>query len=419
MAQAWQNRIVRYSDEAPDQLLANPANWRTHSGQQAEALRGILGDVGIVQNVIANVQTGYLIDGHLRVMEAMRAGQSTIPVTWVDLSPDEEALILATLDPLSALAGTDAAKLDELLREISTDSPAVQALLDSLAQDAGIVPGLAAPGAGGDEFDTTPVEGPTRTAVGDLWLLGKHRLLVGDCTDAANVARLMDGKRAATMVTSPPYWTGQDYDDKPGTGQVIDFMSRVVAAWTDAVLRRIQIQTGHTNSTLIGDSGNFRKVLLDALWADAWAATGWLLRHRRVWAKRGGHMSSPPVSDLIDESWEVILTFYRPGRNGGGREMVDISWAQHAIWGDITGTGGDVGHPCPFPVEIATRMIFLYSAISDLVVDPFLGSGTTLIAAERTGRTCYGCEIAPQYADVILRRWEVETGQQAQKAEAA
>lgn len=135
----WRNRIVGYSDEAPDQLLANPQNWRTHPGTQADALRGVLGDVGIVQNVIANRRTGYLVDGHLRVMEALKAGQPSIPVTWVDLSPEEEALVLATLDPLSAMAGTDTAQLDALLRDVSTDSPAVAAMLDALAQEAGIV----------------------------------------------------------------------------------------------------------------------------------------------------------------------------------------------------------------------------------------------------------------------------------------
>lgn len=136
----WQNRITRYSDEAPDQLLANPANWRSHPSSQAEALVGVLGQVGIVQNVIANERTGFLVDGHLRVMEALKAGQPTIPVTWVDLSPDEEALVLATLDPLSAMAGTDAAALDALLRDVATDSPAVAAMLDALAQEAGITP---------------------------------------------------------------------------------------------------------------------------------------------------------------------------------------------------------------------------------------------------------------------------------------
>lgn len=139
MAHSWQNRITRYSDEAPDQLLANPRNWRTHPDSQAAALRGVLADVGWVQNVIANERTGHLIDGHLRVMEAMKSGQAAIPVTWVNVSEEEEALILATLDPLAAMAGTDAAQLDALLRDVSTDSPAIQAMLDELATEAGIV----------------------------------------------------------------------------------------------------------------------------------------------------------------------------------------------------------------------------------------------------------------------------------------
>lgn len=139
MNEQWQNRITRYSEEPPDQLLANPANWRTHPGSQAVALRGVLREVGIVQNVIANERTGYLVDGHLRVMEALKAGQPSIPVTWVDLSPEEEALILATLDPLAAMAGTDPAQLEALLHDVSTGENDVQAMLDALATEAGIV----------------------------------------------------------------------------------------------------------------------------------------------------------------------------------------------------------------------------------------------------------------------------------------
>jgi hypothetical protein len=137
----WRNRIVGYSEEAPDQLLANPKNYRTHPATQADALRGVLDGVGVVQNVLANKRTGYLIDGHLRVMEALKAGRPSIPVTWVDLSEAEEATILATLDPLAALAGTDAAQLEALLHEVDTDSPALAAMLDALAQRAGIVEG--------------------------------------------------------------------------------------------------------------------------------------------------------------------------------------------------------------------------------------------------------------------------------------
>lgn len=136
----WQNRITGYGEEAPDQLLANPRNFRTHPASQTDALAGVLSEVGVVQNVIVNARTGFVVDGHARIALALRTGQPTIPITYVDLSEDEEAVILATLDPLAAMAGTDAAKLDDLLREVSTGDAAVQAMLDALAVEAGIVP---------------------------------------------------------------------------------------------------------------------------------------------------------------------------------------------------------------------------------------------------------------------------------------
>lgn len=138
MTKAWHNRIVGHGEEAPDQLLANPANWRIHPKHQQDALAGVLREVGIVQDIIVNSRTGYVVDGHLRVSLAMREGQATIPVKYVDLSESEEALILATFDPLSALAGTDRVKLEELLREVSSGESAVQQMLAEMAEKAGI-----------------------------------------------------------------------------------------------------------------------------------------------------------------------------------------------------------------------------------------------------------------------------------------
>lgn len=141
MAQPWHNRITGYGEEAPDQLLAHPANWRLHPKHQQDALAGVLREVGVVQNVIVNKQSGFVVDGHLRVALALRDGQPLIPVTYVDLSESEEALILATLDPIGSFAATDAAKLDALLREVTTGDAAVQTMLDDLAQSAGLLTG--------------------------------------------------------------------------------------------------------------------------------------------------------------------------------------------------------------------------------------------------------------------------------------
>ena len=119
VATSWRSRIVGTGEEAPDALIANERNWRTHPKAQRAALAGVLDEVGYVATVLVNRRTGRLVDGHLRVDLARARGEAAIPVTYVDLSPEEEALVLASLDPLSAMASTDEAKLRELLAEVS------------------------------------------------------------------------------------------------------------------------------------------------------------------------------------------------------------------------------------------------------------------------------------------------------------
>lgn len=139
-ATTWRNRIIGSGVESPDQILANPANWRVHPKHQQDALEGVLNEVGWVQDVIINANTGHLVDGHLRVSLALRRGEAEVPVKYVDLTEAEEALVLATIDPLAAMAVTDAAKLDELLRDVSTGEAAVQEMLAELAERNGVIP---------------------------------------------------------------------------------------------------------------------------------------------------------------------------------------------------------------------------------------------------------------------------------------
>jgi len=131
----WQNRIVGTGTKAASQFLANPLNWRVHPVAQQEALEGVLSEVGWVQGVIENVRTGHLIDGHQRVLSALKHGdEAEVPVTYVDLSVEEERLILATLDPLAIMAAEDATALDRLLDETTATPPALQALLQQLRE---------------------------------------------------------------------------------------------------------------------------------------------------------------------------------------------------------------------------------------------------------------------------------------------
>lgn len=137
-APTWQNRIVGSGMEAPEQLLANPRNYRRHPAHQQNALKGIMEEVGWIDDVIMNQRTGFLLDGHLRVELAMREGQTEIPVKYVDLSHDEEAKMLATFDPIGALATADTDALAALLEDVTTQDESLLAMLSDLAKNSGI-----------------------------------------------------------------------------------------------------------------------------------------------------------------------------------------------------------------------------------------------------------------------------------------
>lgn len=135
----WRSRIVGLTEEPPDQLLANPMNPRRHPGRQRDVMRAVLDDLGFVAPVIVNDTTGRLVDGHLRVEEALSAGTAVIPVVHVELSEAEEMEAIATLDPVSALARYDAARLVELLAEVRTESSAIIAMLADVSKRAVVI----------------------------------------------------------------------------------------------------------------------------------------------------------------------------------------------------------------------------------------------------------------------------------------
>lgn len=128
------NRIIGSGEEQLDQIMFNPRNWRIHPLSQQDALKGVLEEVGWVQEVIINKRTGHLVDGHLRCQLAAREGAKTIPVKYVDLSEDEEALVLLSLDPIAAMAASDKAKLDELMRAVQSDDERVQAMIAEMGE---------------------------------------------------------------------------------------------------------------------------------------------------------------------------------------------------------------------------------------------------------------------------------------------
>ena len=237
---AWRNRIVGSGDEPPEQLLANPKNWRLHPGAQRDALRGSLNEVGWVQQIMVNRTTGHVVDGHARVEEAISRGEPTVPVLYVELTEAEEQLILATLDPLAAMATAEKDALAALLAGIETGDAALARMLAELADEHGIRrAGLTDP----DEVPPVPDEADLYVKAGDLWVLGDHRLLCGDATDSEAVARLLDGAEPTLLATDPPYGVSLD------------------PTWRDGVYNELgpaeqpYMRTkGHRNTTVSGDT---------------------------------------------------------------------------------------------------------------------------------------------------------------------
>ncbi len=134
----WSSRIVGMAEVSPDELMGNPKNWRLHPKNQQDAIKGVLSQVGWVQNIVVNKRTGFVVDGHMRLEVARREGAKKVPVVYVDLSPKEEALVLATLDPIGAMADANVENLDALLKEASAANEDVENLLSRLRDEVGV-----------------------------------------------------------------------------------------------------------------------------------------------------------------------------------------------------------------------------------------------------------------------------------------
>lgn len=384
-------------------LIPYARNARTHSDAQVAQIAASIREWGWTNPILID-ETGGIIAGHGRVLAARKLKIEDVPCIvasgWSEAQ--KRAYILAD-NQLAANAGWD---MDLLKVEIG-DLKDEGFELGLIGFDADFLDGLMAPPANEgltdpDEVPETPAF-PT-SATGDCWVLGRHRLLCGDSTVATDVDKILMGVRPLLMVTDPPY--GVEYD----------------ADWRNHANR--------ADGSPIGASA-IAKVRNDdkADWREAWAlfpgevayvwhaglrareviesleSVGFAPRALIIWAKNQFAIGRGDYHHQHEPCWYAVK------KTGKGHWAGDRK--QSTLWQIDKPRKSETGHSTQKPVECMKRPIENNSAPGQAVYEPFSGSGTTIIAAEMTGRACYAIELAPEYVDVAVQRWQAFTGKDA------
>jgi DNA modification methylase len=377
---------------AVNELLPYARNSRTHSDAQVAAVAASIREFGFTNPILMSGD-GTIVAGHGRVMAARKLGLTEVPCIDVGhmSSAQMRAYVIAD-NRLAEQAGWD----EDLLKVEMLDLSAAGFDLNLIgfSQDE-IDAMLAAPGT---EGNTDPDEIPEPPAnpvsqPGDLWVLGRHRIICGDSTNKADVEKLLAGVKPHLMVTDPPY--GVEYDPswraKAGVNLNEGKLGKVLnddrADWREAWA----LFPGDV--AYVWHASLFTREVIDSL-----EACGFEHRAMIIWAKDRFTLGRGHYHWQHEPAWYVV----RKGANGhwvGDRN-------KSTLWNIPAREDGGHGHGTQKPVECMRRPIENNSSPGQAIYEPFSGSGTTIIAAEQTGRACYAVELSPAYVDVAVKRWQ-------------
>ncbi|MBK8285788.1 MAG: site-specific DNA-methyltransferase [Ahniella sp.] len=376
-------------------LVPYERNPRTHSPEQVTKIAASIEQFGFNNPLLVDSQDG-IIAGHGRLLAARQLGLGEVPVIVLDHLTDAQRRAYVIADnKLAELAGWD----DELLAlELATldgeDFP-----LDVIGftdqELAAMLDGDPDEGAREAEDEVPPAPAAAVSRPGDLWLCGEHRVLCGDATVEADIERLLGGQRAAMVFTDPPY--NVDYHGADGASIQNDNLGSGFEAFLQAAI------------------GNLLRAVEGAVYVCM--SSSELATLQKVFIEAGGHWSTFVIwaknaftlgrSDY-HRQYEPILYGWPEGQSHywcGARDQGDVWLIAKPAHNDL--------HPTMKPVELVRRAIQNSSPRDAVILDPFGGSGTTLIASQETGRRARLLELDPRFVDVIVRRWETFTGLQA------
>lgn len=396
----------------PATLVGNPGNPNVHPPAQIALLALVIAAQGWRAPITVSTRSGFVVRGHGRLAAALLLGPTRCPAVPVDrqgyASAAAEYADLIADNRIAELAETDEARLAALVAEVAADAAWDPALTgyDAAALDRLVARVAAAAGPREDE----PGEPPAApiTQLGDLWVLGPHRILCGDSTDPAAVARLLDGARAVLMQTDPPYGIAYVANAK-ASGKACAHEDIENDGLDGAKLQAFLEATIRAAVPHLTENAAFylwHPMLTQGTFFAAAAAADILIHRQIIWCKPS------LILGRGDYHWQHELCFY--GWRRGHRPPFYGTRNQTTLW--MVGRETSKEHPTAKPVDLWMPPIQNHTSPGEVCYEPFSGSGSQIIACEQTGRRCYAMELSPAYVDVAVRRWQALTGKRATHA---
>ncbi len=401
---------------APGDLVPYVKNARTHSDAQVAQIRASINEFGFTNPILVDEHDG-LIAGHGRVLASQLApALASVPtIVLAGLTGAQKRALLLADNKLALNAGWD---FDVLRLELG-ELTAAGYNLDLTGFGAGELIDIFSVKAGFKDPDDAPaLEDVHVSAMGDVWLLGAHRLTCGDSCESADVSRVLAGAKPHLMVTDPPYGVNYDAAWRRRAGLNGPTAAHGVVQNDDRADWRIAWQHFPGSVAYVWHGGLHSSTVEQSL-----LAAKFNIRSPIIWVK------TRPVIGRGDYHWQHEPAFYAVEEGEDDRWNQDHEEASYAVMNGLPGqfVGGrkqstvwmiehlksDTGHSTQKPVECMKRPILNNSKPGDDVYEPFSGSGTTLIAAEMTGRRLLAIELHPGYVDVAVRRWAAFTGKEA------
>lgn len=365
-------------------LKPHPLNANKHPKDQVERLAKIIEYQGFRYPVKVSKQTGFITSGHGRVDAAKLKGWTHVPVSYQDYeTSDQEKADVHADNAIASWSEIDLSSVNDQLKDFDPSFDIDLLGIKNFTIDVAEKQGLT------DE-DEVPEKVDTICKPGDIWLLGEHRLMCGDSTDIQEVEKLMSGKAADLIFTDPPY----GLDGK-------NYFNDYHYDYDDA--KAFDLTKLNFDSDFVIWGANYYDYLPEPR-----SKIGWVVWDKRPTRETWDEETRERADRRFGQHFEIAVTNVK---NMRGKML-------RKTWGGFYGTAGNkddtIVHKTQKPISLIEPFL---CENHFLVLDYFLGSGSTLIACEKNGRKCFGLEIMPEYCDVIIKRWENYTGKKATRHE--